>query len=61
MAVHEVMTITEEIERIIVNHGHSDEIRKAALASGMVTMRQAGLAEVAAGVTSIEEILRVIS
>jgi len=61
MAVHEVMTITEEIERIIVNHGHSDEIRQAALASGMVTMRQAGLTEVLAGVTSIEEILRVIS
>ncbi|MGH9077170.1 MAG: GspE/PulE family protein [Acidimicrobiales bacterium] len=60
-AVHEVMNITEEIERIIVERGHSDDIRKAAIANGMITLRQAGLVEVAAGATSIEEVLRVIA
>ncbi|MGH9055386.1 MAG: GspE/PulE family protein, partial [Acidimicrobiales bacterium] len=60
-AVHEVLEVTEEVERLIVERGHSDDLRKIALAQGMLTLRQAGMAEVAAGVTSIEEILRVIA
>jgi type IV pilus assembly protein PilB len=61
MAVHEVMNITEDIERLIVDHGHSEDIRRAALESGMVSLRTAGLIEVSRGTTSIEEILRVIA
>ncbi|MGH9115547.1 MAG: type II secretion system protein GspE, partial [Acidimicrobiales bacterium] len=60
-AVHEVLPVTEEVERMIVERGHSDDLRKIAIAQGMLTLRQAGMAEVAAGVTSIEEILRVIA
>ncbi len=59
-AVHEVLLVTEEVERIIVEHGHSEDIKKFAIAQGMLTLRQAGLAHVANGMTSIEEILRVI-
>jgi type IV pilus assembly protein PilB len=59
-AIHEVLQVTEEIERIIVERGHADDIRKAAVARGMLTMRQAGMAEVRTGRTSVEEILRVI-
>jgi type IV pilus assembly protein PilB len=60
-AVHEVLPVSEEVERLIVERGHSDEIRKLAIAQGMLTLRQAGLVEVARGVTSIEEILRVVA
>ena len=60
-AVHEVLQVTEEIERMIVERGHTDEIRKLAIAQGMLTLRQAGLVEVAQGVTAIEEVLRVIA
>lgn len=60
-AVHEVLTITEEIERMIVEHAHADEIRKAAAAEGMLTLRQAGLLGAATGITSIDEVLRVIA
>jgi type IV pilus assembly protein PilB len=59
-AVHEVLLISEEIERIIVEHGHSEDIKKVAIAQGMLTLRQAGLSQVGAGLTTIEEILRVI-
>jgi type IV pilus assembly protein PilB len=58
-AIHEVLEITEPIERIIVERGHSDEIRKAAIADGMLTLRQAGLLESVSGRTSLEEVLRV--
>ncbi|MGI8794103.1 MAG: GspE/PulE family protein, partial [Acidimicrobiales bacterium] len=59
-AVHEVLAVTEEIERIIVERGHSEDIKKFALAQGMLTLRHAGLAQVANGMTSIEEVLRVV-
>ena len=58
--MHEVLLISEEIERIIVEHGHSEDIKKFAMAQGMMTLRQAGLRQAANGITSIEEVLRVI-
>jgi type IV pilus assembly protein PilB len=60
-AVHEVLTVNEEVERMIVEHAHAEDIRKAALADGMVTLRQAGLMGAATGITSVEEVLRVIA
>jgi len=60
-AVHEVLNINEEIERMIVEHAHADEIRKAAIADGMLTLRHAGLMGAASGITSLDEILRVIA
>jgi type IV pilus assembly protein PilB len=60
-AIHEVLEITEEIERLIVERGHSEDIRKTSVAQGMLTLRNAGMIEVAQGVTSLEEILRVIA
>jgi type IV pilus assembly protein PilB len=60
-AIHEVLEVSEEIERLIVERGHTDEIRKTAIGQGMLTLRRAGMMEVAMGVTSMEEILRVIA
>jgi type IV pilus assembly protein PilB len=60
-AIHEVLQVSEEIERLIVERGHTDEIRKIAIGQGMLTLRQAGMVEVARGTTSMEEILRVIA
>ena len=58
--IHEVLTVTEQIERMVVDREHSEEIRKMAVAQGMVTLRQAGLIHVAQGTTSMEEVLRVV-
>jgi type IV pilus assembly protein PilB len=55
-----VLLISEDIERTIVEHGHSEDIKKLAIAQGMLTLRQAGLSQAANGLTSIEEVLRVI-
>jgi type IV pilus assembly protein PilB len=60
-AIHEVLEITEEVERLIVERGHSDELRKLAIGQGMLSLRNAGMIEVARGVTSLEEVLRVIA
>lgn len=61
IAVHEVMTVSEEIERLTVQQASSAEIAKAARHQGMITLRDDGWAKVRLGLTSIEEILRVVA
>jgi len=60
MGVHEVMTVTEDIERACVEHASGDEIGRIAVAQGMRTLRDDGFQKVLAGTTSIEEIMRVV-
>lgn len=60
MGIHEVMTVTEEIERACVNHASGDDIKRIAVAGGMRTLRDDAFAKVLTGVTSIEEVLRVV-
>ncbi len=60
MAVHEVMTVTEEIERLVVARASTDEITRTATEQGMQHLRDDGLAKVLRGWTTIEEVARVI-
>jgi type IV pilus assembly protein PilB len=60
LAIHEVMTVSEEIERMVVERASSEEIAKVAREQGMATLRDDGMSKVAQGITSIEEILRVV-
>lgn len=59
--IHEVLVVSEEIERLIVDRGHTEDLRRIALAQGMHSLRQTGLAHAAAGHTSLEEVLRVVA
>ncbi len=61
MAVHEVMLISEEIERLIVTHGSTDDLRRTALEQGMISLRRDGLRKVGMGQTTFEEVSRVIA
>jgi len=60
LALHEVMPIVEEIERLTVERASASVIGEVARRNGMLTLRQDGMAKVASGVTSIDEILRVV-
>jgi type IV pilus assembly protein PilB len=60
MGIYEIMPVTEAIERLIVERKSADEIMRVAAAEGMVSLRQDGLERVLQGMTSIEEISRVI-
>jgi type IV pilus assembly protein PilB len=60
MAVHEVLTVTEDVERLAVERASSEEIARMAQSQGMATLRDDGLEKVRQGLTSIEEILRVV-
>jgi len=61
IAVHEVMPVTEEIERLAVRRVSSTEIGNVAREQGMLTLREDGFAKVRLGLTSLEEVLRVVA
>ncbi|MGL5858714.1 MAG: GspE/PulE family protein [Angustibacter sp.] len=60
VALHEVMNVSEPIERLTVERSSAAAIGEVARGEGMTTLRQDGMLKVAQGVTSIEEILRVV-
>jgi len=59
LAMHEIMLVSEQIERLVVQHAPTDQIMSMAIEQGMRTMRQDGLVKAKRGMTSIEEVLRV--
>jgi type II secretory ATPase GspE/PulE/Tfp pilus assembly ATPase PilB-like protein len=58
--VYELMTMTREIRSMIADGRTAKEIRDHAIAQGMLEFRHAALLKVARGVTSTEEVFRVI-
>ncbi|MFZ4585723.1 MAG: GspE/PulE family protein [Acidimicrobiia bacterium] len=59
--LHEVMTITEEVERMVIERRSTEDLKKTAVMQGMVPLREDGLRKAALGWTSIEEVFRVVA
>jgi len=60
LGIYEVLPITETIKELIVKEANSDKIQEQAQKEGMRTMIEDGFIKAVQGVTSIEEVLRVI-
>lgn len=60
IGVYEFLQVSEGIQKLIINRASTHEIRDLAIKEGMRTMRQDGLLKVRQGITSVEELLRVI-
>jgi type II secretory ATPase GspE/PulE/Tfp pilus assembly ATPase PilB-like protein len=54
--LHELMSVTRELRRLIQTGARAEELQRQALADGMRTLRQDGIEKVLAGVTSIAEV-----
>ncbi len=54
--VHELLSVTREIRRLIQTGARAEQIQQQAMAEGLRTLRQDGLEKVLAGVTTIEEV-----
>jgi type II secretory ATPase GspE/PulE/Tfp pilus assembly ATPase PilB-like protein len=54
--IHELMTVTRTLRRLIQTGARSEELLAQAMLDGMRTLRQDGLEKVLAGVTSLEEV-----
>jgi len=59
VGIYQVMPISDEIGRIIMNNGSSIEVADQAIKDGVDTLRQSAIKKVIAGLTSLEEINRV--
>jgi type IV pilus assembly protein PilB len=60
-AIHEVMLLSEEIERMIIERRSTDDVSKMAIMEGMISLKKDGLRKVGLGLTSLEEIFRVVA
>lgn len=60
IGIFETLNITETIKELIVKHGTTDQIQEQAKKEGMRTMIEDGFIKAAQGITSLEEVLRVI-
>ncbi len=57
--IHELLVVDDEIRGLVMKQADAAAIRRAATARGMNTLRQDGADKVIAGLTTIEEVLRV--
>ena len=61
IGIYEVLKVTNEISRIIMEDGNALDIKDAALKNGFRDLRHSGILKVLQGVTSIQEMMRVTS
>lgn len=60
VGIYEMLPMTSEIAEVIMNNGNSIDIIRVAKGQGFKTLRQNGLDKVTEGITSLEEMNRVI-
>jgi len=60
IGIYEVLPVTETIKELIVKKATADQVQKRAQKEGMRSMIEDGFIKAAQGITSIEEVLRVI-
>jgi type IV pilus assembly protein PilB len=60
LGLYEVMPMSEELERLTVERASADQMKAVAVEQGMITLRDDGLAKTIMGLTSIEEVARVV-
>ena len=58
VGLFEVMEVGEKLRDLIVTNAPATELRRTAMAEGMLTLRQSGLNKVRDGVTTLEEVVR---
>jgi type IV pilus assembly protein PilB len=61
VGIYEVLPVTSSIKELIMKNATGDEIEKQAHSEGMLTMSEDGIFKAAQGITTIEEVLRVIA
>jgi type IV pilus assembly protein PilB len=58
VGLYEVMEINDDLRELILVGASALELKKKALDQGMVMLRRSGLIKIAAGLTTLEEVLR---
>jgi type IV pilus assembly protein PilB len=58
LGVFEVLTITDDVKRLVIGKASHAEIIKSAMASGMIPLRADAWSKITAGITTVNEVLR---
>jgi type IV pilus assembly protein PilB len=58
VGVFEVMEMTDPLRQLVIDNAPVSELRRGAIAEGMIPLRQSGLIKVRDGLTTIEEVVR---
>ena len=58
VGLYEVMEISDDLRELVLVGASAMELKKKALELGMITLRRSGLTKAAAGLTTMEEVLR---
>jgi len=58
VGLYEVLQVTDDLREMILMGSSTLDIRRKAIEDGMLTLRASGLHKIAAGQTSIEEVLK---
>ena len=61
VGIYEIMTVTDDLRRLIAQRGAEAVLREAALGAGMISLGEDGLLKVKAGITTPHELLRVVT
>jgi type IV pilus assembly protein PilB len=60
IGIYEMMLVNEEVAELIVRRAPLADVREAARANGMKTLKEDGLEKVLQGVTTVDEVRRVV-
>ena len=61
MGIHEILHLSRAVKELVIRGASADEIEEEARKEGMMTMVEDGIFKVVSGITTIEEVLRVVS
>ena len=61
VGIYETLSITPTIKELVMKNATADDVERQARSDGMLTMSEDGIFKAAQGVTTIEEVLRVIT
>ena len=59
IGIFEVVSLTDRLAKMVLEHASSADISKEAISEGMITMMQDGYLKVIEGITTVEEVMRV--
>lgn len=59
MGIHEILEVNDVIRGLIIEKAHVSKIKEAARKNGMITLRESAVRKLFAGLTTVEEVIRV--
>ncbi len=59
LGIHELLAVGDDVQKLIIRASDAGAIKRKAVEAGMISLREDGAAKVLAGVTTIDEVMRV--